>query len=649
MIQMSTLLTVGGIFFVAVAFIYVIALTNETNRVNFKKLREAASDVRETQYKQQELLNRVEYRMARTSMQYKTLLIELDGERDDLIDIKMKSNTPYQSSLKQAETALLHSDMPSAIEALVDTNHQLLNQLALIEEHKSGTSSRQTKMTADIQNQTENQAQLQSQIEAVNEKLQTAIDDLNQKFPHTKDIMSNAVSLNTKLHRTLAEIHDINALIRKRQGHTDWQYTTIAHLALEQRFSDDPPKVGTTLCYSLIMQSDIDSGQAQTVSRLLRNMCDKYVQFGEGKLLVPQETAENAPYILGEHVIPLELSVPSGHAENWEKLNTAISYIHNHFFDYDFYLKVDPDTFFFAGNYQYFMAYMARKWGIRFVEEPLYAGLALHHHQPSYNSGHAYILNRKSLKLVHQTTSQSRKIVDNPSISLKCEWKGPLDDTFLPGCALACHASKTVEDAQALCEASSECSGVVDAGGNAEAQFQLRESGVPEPSSTGERAWILQSCPSSLNKIPFTSECLFNIPSPEDLQLGRCLYSLGVRTWDTRDNQGREFFSFTDPLTWEQAFETVLTVPWYYKGRYIDNFGSIDYHLASHIVSIHVGYDFNLMKCWKYIYDDVTSMEPGSNYGRMTLTTKGAIGAWFRNRFSNLADVPCSTDDPVMI
>ena len=70
---------------------------------------------------------------------------------------------------------------------------------------------------------------------------------------------------------------------------------------------------------------------------------------------------------------------------------------------------MDPDTYFFAGNYQYFMAYMSRKWGERFVNEPLYAGLPLHHNAPSYNSGHVYILNRKSMALIQSVLVESRK------------------------------------------------------------------------------------------------------------------------------------------------------------------------------------------------------------------------------------------------
>ena len=67
----------------------------------------------------------------------------------------------------------------------------------------------------------------------------------------------------------------------------------------------------------------------------------RYVQFGEGQLLVPVEDSTAAePYVLGTHVIPLALTQPSSHAENWEKLNTALTYIHDHFFNYDFYLKV---------------------------------------------------------------------------------------------------------------------------------------------------------------------------------------------------------------------------------------------------------------------------------------------------------------------
>lgn len=99
---------------------------------------------------------------------------------------------------------------------------------------------------------------------------------------------------------------------------------------------------------------------------------------------------------------------------------------------------------------RYFMAYMSRKWGDRFVNEPLYAGLPLHHHAPSYNSGHVYILNRKSVELVFNALQISRQVLspdfakDADSYPLSCEWKDPVPDKFLPGCAQMCQRFSTL-------------------------------------------------------------------------------------------------------------------------------------------------------------------------------------------------------------
>jgi hypothetical protein len=153
---------------------------------------------------------------------------------------------------------------------------------------------------------------------------------------------------------------------------------------------------------------------------------------------------------------------------------------------------------------------------------------------------------------------------------------------------------------------------------------------LPQPSSSGEVAYTLRSCPHE--RPVFVPQCAFGLRMPEDLQLGHCLFSLGVRIWDTRDNVGREFFSFTDPKTWSQGFDTVLTVPWYYQGRYMDNFGTVAKHLADHVVSLHLGYDPSLSRCWLQVYDAICALEPGADYGRKTLTTAGAVGEWFDNR-----------------
>ena len=116
--------------------------------------------------------------------------------------------------------------------------------------------------------------------------------------------------------------------------------------------------------------------------------------------------------------------------------------------------------------------------------------------------------------------------------------------------------------------------------------------------------------------------------TPEDLQLGHCFFSLGVRTWDTRDNLGREFLSFTDPKTWSQGFTTVLTLPWYYRGRYLDNFGAITKHLATFMFTVHVGYDRALKRCWLQIFDAICANEKKRSHCGNTIST---VGTWFDN------------------
>ena len=270
------------------------------------------------------------------------------------------------------------------------------------------------------------------------------------------------------------------------------------------------------------------------------------------------------------------------------------------------------------------MAYMARKWGPRFIEEPLYAGLPLHHQPPSYNSGHVYILNRRALQLVYSALRSSREqtaavrkvkiaaaaidanakalakakakvnadsdptnddastVVDSElelAATLSCDWDGPVEGHFLAGCAQNCMQSASREVAQALCEVFSECGGVVDQGVQASSpysnrRYQLRLGQEPQASATGESAFVKRRCKqgeqtNSASGVVVPAACSYDLRSPEDMQLGHCFFALGVRTWDTRDNLGREFLSFTDPKTWspDQGFGTVMTVPWYYRGR----------------------------------------------------------------------------------
>ena len=498
------------------------------------------------------------------------------------------------------------------------------------------------------------QQKLSQKIDELEVDISTKVQSLQEKYPFVHGVIAELTDAAAQLQDVENEIRGITDELRHQTWLTSKHYATIGHLAQEQKFGDDPPKVGTTLCFSIIMQNDIDSGQAQTVSRLYRKMCDKYIQFGEGQLLVPIEDASgDEPYILGQHVVQLDLSMPSSHAENWEKLNSALSYIMANLFQFDFFLKVDPDTYFFSGNYNYFMAYMARKWGNRFYQEPLYAGLPLHHNAPAYNSGHVYILNRESMSLVVSALTESRRVFGKEGRAaakehtLTCAWSNPHENKFLAGCAHGCKAVATLDEAMSFCELLPGCGGVVDLGEAADSQrFQLRASTRPEDSAFGETSYVM-SCTDE-NVIPekedSASQCAFSLRVPEDLQLGHCLYSLGVRPWDTRDNRGREFLSFTDPKTWSQGFATVMTVPWYYRGRYFDNYGTLSKHLADRIVSIHVGYDPTLLECWPQIYDAVISMEPGSDGGRKTISTTGAIGEWFDNhRYEIVGTGVCST------
>eukprot|EP00750_Incisomonas_marina_P007626 INCI15015.1.p1 GENE.INCI15015.1~~INCI15015.1.p1 ORF type:complete len:675 (+),score=105.47 INCI15015.1:284-2308(+) len=660
----------AGVLFAALAvFLYILWLSNNSNRDAVQSLRSASANIRRSQYMQQELLNRVEYRLAATSSKY-TELQRAFGEEfaASMAENRDSTHSLYQSTLQKAGAALKQADMETAVEMLTKTNHELLNKLNLVEQRRSGNSSSIRRVKDALAEEKSAQADLQNSISALDEKIRTTIGSLEQKYPEVQYLVSQLASVDSDLLEVNNELLRVLDLKSEEEKLTQRHISTIEKLAMEQRFGDDPPKVGTTLCFSSIMQSDIDSGQAQVVSRLYRKMCDKYVQFGEGQLLVPVEDSTAAePYVLGTHVIPLALTQPSSHAENWEKLNTALTYIHDHFFNYDFYLKVDPDTYFFAGNYQYFMAYMSRKWGDRFVNEPLYAGLPLHHHAPSYNSGHVYILNRKSVELVFNALQISRQVLspdfakDADSYPLSCKWNDPVPDKFLPGCAQMCQRFSTIHQAKAHCEIVPDCQGIVDNGPKApaEGRFELRASKTFEDSASGESAIVKGTCPdededgiddsllsedrqakTKVQKVPFTPECSYTLRTPEDLQLGHCFYSLGVRTWDTRDNRGREFLSFTDPKTWSQGFSTVMTVPWYYRGRYFDNYGTIAKHLAEHIISIHVGYDPSLKHCWPQIYDAVCAMEPNSDYGRKTLTTSGAIGEWFDNHRWEVLNTP---------
>jgi hypothetical protein len=201
------------------------------------------------------------------------------------------------------------------------------------------------------------QRQLQGAIAAVDAKVRAATTALRERFPSdTHNVALRLVGTADALHTVHSDTLHVQLLRRTQQAESARHRAVIGELAVERREhragdAAAAPKVGSTLCYSLIMQSDIDKGQAQIVSRLYRSMCDKYVQFGEGELTVPppakkkraggqKEEAEEEPYVLGEHVIALELTHPSGHVANWEKLNTAISYVVDHYFDYDFYVKV---------------------------------------------------------------------------------------------------------------------------------------------------------------------------------------------------------------------------------------------------------------------------------------------------------------------
>lgn len=140
---------VGAIIVTAV-FLYVLWLSNDSNRHMLKALRETSTDIRYGQYKQQQTLNRIEYRLAKASSQYNALRNSLGDNFGSTLTQAREAKTPYQNSLQKAGTALKNADMESAFEALTNVNHDLLDRLKFVEEKAAGNSSALQKLRHDI-------------------------------------------------------------------------------------------------------------------------------------------------------------------------------------------------------------------------------------------------------------------------------------------------------------------------------------------------------------------------------------------------------------------------------------------------------------------------------------------------------------------
>jgi hypothetical protein len=135
---------VGSLF--ACAFAYVLWLSNAANRETVQMLRATGAEIRYGQFKQQNLLNRVEYRLARTSSKYLELERAFGEQFAESIGgggriAEAAAQSPYQSTLQKASKALKESDMQTALEMLTKTHHKLLDQLNLVEERKAGNST----------------------------------------------------------------------------------------------------------------------------------------------------------------------------------------------------------------------------------------------------------------------------------------------------------------------------------------------------------------------------------------------------------------------------------------------------------------------------------------------------------------------------
>ena len=133
----------AGVLFAALAvFLYILWLSNNSNRDAVQSLRSASANIRRSQYMQQELLNRVEYRLAATSSKY-TELQRAFGEEfaASMAENRDSTHSLYQSTLQKAGAALKQADMETAVEMLTKTNHELLNKLNLVEQRRSGNSS----------------------------------------------------------------------------------------------------------------------------------------------------------------------------------------------------------------------------------------------------------------------------------------------------------------------------------------------------------------------------------------------------------------------------------------------------------------------------------------------------------------------------
>ena len=67
-------------------------------------------------------------------------------------------------------------------------------------------------------------------------------------------LVSQLASVDSDLLEVNNELLRVLDLKSEEEKLTQRHISTIEKLAMEQRFGDDPPKVGTTLCFSSIMQ-----------------------------------------------------------------------------------------------------------------------------------------------------------------------------------------------------------------------------------------------------------------------------------------------------------------------------------------------------------------------------------------------------------
>ena len=146
-----------GVFgILVIVFVYVVWLSNSSSRNTVSTLRSTSAGIRYSQYKQQELLNRIEYRLAKTAVKYGELKRSFGEEFATSLQQQGKQDavhTPYQATLQKASEALQDADVETAMDMLKKTNHELLDQLNSIQQKRSGNSSAIRKTKAQLKEQ----------------------------------------------------------------------------------------------------------------------------------------------------------------------------------------------------------------------------------------------------------------------------------------------------------------------------------------------------------------------------------------------------------------------------------------------------------------------------------------------------------------